>query len=250
MNPLEGRVAIVTGAARGIGRGIADSLAGHGMLVAACDLQPPETGALRLSCDVTSKPQIDAMFDRVEAELGPLWLLVNNAGVYHAAPAVDLAEQDWDRVFAVDTKGAFLCSQAALRRMAPRKAGRIVNIASIAGLIVRTNQLSYCAAKAATIHLSHCLAVEVAPLGITVNCLCPGMTETEMLRESRALSGASLEQYESLVPSGRLATPEDHASLVRYFALPESQHITGQVVCVDGGQSQNLPITAATPRRS
>jgi meso-butanediol dehydrogenase/(S,S)-butanediol dehydrogenase/diacetyl reductase len=250
MSPLAGRVAIVTGAARGIGRGIAESLAGHGMIVAACDLQEPETGTLRIACDITSQSNVEAMFARVENELGPLWLLVNNAGVYRAAPTLDLTEADWDLVFAVDTKGVFLCSQAALRRMAPRKEGRIVNIASIAGLIVRTKQLSYCAAKAATIHLSRCLAVEVAPLGITVNCLFPGMTETEMLRESSALSGAGLEHYASLVPAGRLATAEDHASLVRYFALPEAAHLTGQVVSVDGGQSQNLPIAASTPRRS
>jgi len=249
MNPLKGRVALVTGAARGIGLAIAETLASEGMLVAACDLQAPTAGALRAACDVTVKSQVCALFDRAESELGPLWLLVNNAGVFHYAPVEDHSEQAWDRVFAVDAKAVFLCSQEAVRRMAPRRQGRIVNIASIAGLIARTRQIAYAAAKAATIHLSRCLAVEVAPLGITVNCLCPGMTETEMLRQSRTLSGATLEQYQSLVPAGRLASPEDHASLIRYLALPETQHLTGQVISVDGGQSQNLPITAPPPLR-
>lgn len=243
MTGLEGRVAVVTGAARGIGREIAASLAGSGMAVAACDLEAPQgVGALQLACDVSNKQQVTQLFDKVESILGPTWLLVNNAGIFHSDRTVDHGEQEWDRVFAVDTKGVFLCCQAALRYMEPRRQGRIVNIASIAGLIVRTRQLSYCSAKAATIHLSRCLAVEVAPMGITVNCLCPGMTETEMLRQSRALSGATLEHYQSLVPAGKLATPQDHASLVRYLALPEAGHLTGQVISVDGGQSQNLPI--------
>lgn len=243
MSGLQGRVAVVTGAARGIGRAIAESLSADGMVVAVCDLESPAgVGQLQFACDVSNSEQVEGMFEEVEAALGPVWLVVNNAGVFHSARTVEHREQDWDRVFAVDTKGVFLCCRAALRRMEPRRQGRIVNIASIAGLIVRTRQLSYCSAKAATIHLSRCLAVEVAPLGITVNCICPGMTETGMLRQSRALSGASLEHYESLVPAGRLAAPEDHASLVRYLAQPESGHITGQVISVDGGQSQNLPI--------
>ncbi len=243
MSGLAGRVAVVTGAARGIGRAIAASLAEEGMAVAVCDVEAPAgVGRLQLRCDVSSSEQVERMFAEVETALGPLWLLVNNAGVFHSARTAEHGEQEWDRVFAVDTKGVFLCCRAALRRMEPRRRGRIVNIASIAGLIVRTRQLSYCSAKAATIHLSRCLAVEVAPMGITVNCICPGMTETEMLRESRALSGASLEEYESLVPAGRLATPEDHASLVKYLAQPEAGHLTGQVISVDGGQSQNLPI--------
>jgi NAD(P)-dependent dehydrogenase (short-subunit alcohol dehydrogenase family) len=133
---------------------------------------------------VSNKAQVTAMFDQAEAELGPLWLLVNNAGVLNAAPTAEMPEELWDKAFAIDAKGVFLCSQAALRKMIPRRQGRIVNLASIAGLIVRTEQIAYCSAKAAVVHFSRCLAVEMAPHSITVNCLCPGMTGTDMLLDS------------------------------------------------------------------
>src|SRR5688572_24876492 len=134
--------------------------------------------------DVSHKAEVEAMVEKVEQELGPLWLLVNNAGVLRHGPTVDLSEADWDLCFEVDTKGVFLCSQAAIRRMIPRQAGRIVNVSSIAGVIARTAQIAYCSAKAAVNHFSRCLAVEMAPHGITVNCLCPGMTWTDMLESS------------------------------------------------------------------
>jgi NAD(P)-dependent dehydrogenase (short-subunit alcohol dehydrogenase family) len=254
MSARQARVALVTGAGRGIGKGIASVLAARGFTVgvnditeaaaecAAAEIAGAGHAVLPVAGDITSRAAVEAIFDRVEAEAGPLWLLVNNAGVYHSAPAAELTEAAWDQDFAVDVKGAFLCCQAAIRRMTPRGAGRIVNIASIAGLIVRAGQLSYCAAKAAVIHLSRCLAVEMAGHGITVNCVCPGMTDTEMLRQSIRERGASLESYQSLIPSGRLATPEDHAHLVAWLASEEAAHVTGQVIAVDGGQSQNLPL--------
>ena len=108
--------------------------------------------ALALAADVTQKTEVEAIVVRVEAELGPLWLLVNNAGIYFSGPTAETSEDAWDKAFAVDAKGVFLCSQAAIRRMIPRRAGRIVNISSIAGVIVRTNQISYCSAKAAVVH--------------------------------------------------------------------------------------------------
>jgi 2,3-dihydro-2,3-dihydroxybenzoate dehydrogenase len=144
----------------------------------------------------------------------------------------------------VDVKAVFLCSQAAIRRMMPRRAGRIVVVSSIAGQIVRTNQIAYCAAKAAAIHFSRCLAVEMAPYGITVNCLCPGMTDSEMLRQSARERGAALADYERTIPSGRLARGEDHAETVAWLASDGAAHVTGQAIAVDGAQSLYHPLTS------
>jgi 2,3-dihydro-2,3-dihydroxybenzoate dehydrogenase len=253
---LEGKVAIVTGAGRGIGLTIARVLAEQGMAVAVNDVQADLAlssarelrskgfRAMDSPADITDRAQVEAMMERVEAELGALWLLVNNAGVYFSAPTAEMSEEHWDKAFAVDAKGVFLCSQAAIRRMIPRRQGRIVNISSIAGVIVRTNQIGYCSAKAAAVHFSRCLAVEMAPHGITVNCICPGMTRTEMLVQGARERKMNLEAMTARIPAGRMALPEDHASLVAYFASEEAAHVTGQVVCVDGAQSLFLPLVA------
>lgn len=254
MSTLEGRVALITGGGRGIGKTIARVLAQQGMLVGINDIDPALANtaveeftreslrALALPGSVSIKREAYAMVDRIEAELGPLWLLVNNAGVFNAAPTADLSEEAWDKAFDVDAKGVFLCSQAAIRKMIPRQQGRIVNLASIAGLIVRTAQIAYCSAKAAVIHFSRCLAVEMAPHGITVNCLCPGMTWTQMLSVSAKERGLDLDAMVELIPAGHMAKEEDHAHLVAYFASDEASHVTGQVVSVDGAQSLFHPL--------
>jgi 2,3-dihydro-2,3-dihydroxybenzoate dehydrogenase len=250
---LAGRVALVTGASRGIGAVIAGVLAEQGMSVAlnarsaqvhavADELRQRGLRVAAYQADISQKKQVEEMVAQVEAELGPLYLLVNNAGLLRTGPTPDLSEADWDETFAVDVKGVFLCSQAAIRRMMPRQQGRIVNVASIAGQIVRVKQIAYCASKAAVIHFSRCLAVEMAPYNITVNCLCPGMTQTEMLVESAAARGLDLAAMIALIPHGRMAAPEEHAHLVAYFAAEEAAHVTGQVVAVDGGQSQFMPL--------
>lgn len=243
----------MTGASRGIGLEIASVLASEGMAVAMnarSELIEHEADALRRSGldvfayrgDISSRVEVDEMMRQIEEELGPLWLLVNNAGVLHAGPTVELTEEDWDTCFNIDAKGVFLCSQAAIRRMLPRHSGRIVNLSSIAGMIVRTEQIAYCSAKAAVIHFSRCLAVEMAPHGITVNCLCPGMTLTEMLQTTALERGLDLQKMVSLIPAGRMASPKDHARLITYFASEDARHVTGQVVCVDGGQSLYHPL--------
>lgn len=249
------KVALVTGAARGIGLVIARRLCESGMAVALNDVNADGAAkaAAELSSnghrcmaapgDVTNAAAVASMIAGAESALGPLWALVNNAGTFHSAPTVDFPEDAWDREFAVDVKAAFLCAQAALRVMIPRKAGRIIVISSIAGLIVRTRQIAYCAAKAAAIHFSRCLAVETAPHGITVNCVCPGMTDSDMLRKSADARGATLADYEGMIPAGRLAKPEDHASAVLWLASEEAGHVTGQVISVDGGQSLYHPLT-------
>jgi NAD(P)-dependent dehydrogenase (short-subunit alcohol dehydrogenase family) len=254
MADLAGKTAIVTGAGRGIGRTIAHTLAKQGMRVGINDVDPVTAGlvaaelsaqgcrAIPCVASVVDETQVEAMFDLVEAELGPVWLLVNNAGVFNAAPTAELTVEMWDRVFDVDAKGVFLCARAALRRMIPRGQGRIVNLGSIAGQIVRTGQIAYCAAKAAVIHFTRCLAVEVAPYGITVNCLCPGMTWTEMLQSSAQGRSLDLQAMTEMIPAGRMAREEDHANLVAFFALEASAHLTGQVVAVDGAQSLYHPL--------
>jgi len=182
------------------------------------------------------------MIDKVETELGPMWLLVNNAGVLTTGPTADLSEEAWDLAFDVDAKGVFLCSQAAIKKMIPRKQGRIVNFSSIAGMIVRTAQIGYCSAKAAVIHFSRCLAVEMAPYAITVNCICPGMTWTEMLSVSAIERGLNLDAMVELIPAGRMAKEEDHANLVAFLASEEASHLNGQVIAVDGTQSLFHPL--------
>jgi NAD(P)-dependent dehydrogenase (short-subunit alcohol dehydrogenase family) len=247
---LKGRCALVTGAGRGIGFVTARFLREQGMAVAVNDIDPAlarsaadEIGAFACPGDVSSSAEVARMFELVEAELGPLWLLVNNAGTFHSAPAEEFPEEHWDREFAIDVKAAFLCSQAAIRRMMPRRGGRIIVVSSIAGTIVRTRQIAYCAAKAAAIHFSRCLAVEMAPHGITVNCVCPGMTDSQMLRQTAASRGVAIEDYLEMIPAGTLARPEDHASLIAWLASEEAGHLTGQVISVDGAQSLYHPVT-------
>jgi NAD(P)-dependent dehydrogenase (short-subunit alcohol dehydrogenase family) len=189
--------------------------------------------------DVSSATDVRRVFEAA----GTPWLLVNNAGVYHGAPFIDFPEDAWDRAFAVDVKAAFLCSQEAVRRMIPQRGGRIVVVSSIAGLITRTNQIAYCSAKAAAVHFARCLAVEVAANGITVNCLCPGMTDSAMLLQTAAQRGVDVKDYIRMIPSGRLATPGDHAHTIAWLASAEAGHVTGQVISVDGGQSLYHPLT-------
>jgi NAD(P)-dependent dehydrogenase (short-subunit alcohol dehydrogenase family) len=255
MSDLEGKVALVTGAGRGIGKATVRLLAQAGMHVGVNDVDPglaegvdrelrsEGLPVLALPGNVTRKEEVAGLIDRAEAELGPLWLLVNNAGVFSNGPTAELSEEAWDQTFAVDAKGAFLCSQAAIQRMIPRRQGRIVNIGSIAGMIVRTDQIAYCAAKAAVIHFTRCLAVEMAPHGITVNCVCPGMTWTQMLSQSAIDRGLDLEAMVELIPAGHMAREEDHAHLIAYFASEAAAHVTGQVVAVDGAQSLYHPLS-------
>jgi len=255
MFDLRGKVALVTGGGRGIGKAIVRVLAQEGMIVGLNDvrLELAKSTAKEL-CDeglrvmpfpgdVSNRAVVSEMIDHVEAELGPLWLLVNNAGVINTGMATDLTEQAWDQAFQIDAKGVFLCSQAAVRKMIPRKGGRVVNIASIAGVIVRTDEIAYCSAKAAVVHFTRVLAVEVAPHGITVNCICPGMTRTEMLIGTAKERGMDLDAMVKLIPVGHMAEEIDHAYLVAYFASNEARHVTGQVVAVDGAQSLYHPFT-------
>jgi NAD(P)-dependent dehydrogenase (short-subunit alcohol dehydrogenase family) len=252
---LTGKSAIVTGAARGIGYATAQLLCARGMCVVINDIDHDAAQqaaqalcvdkgqVIAVAGDVSCRSDVQRLFGEAERAFGLPWLLVNNAGVYRGAAFADFPEDEWDRAFAVDAKAAFLCSQEAVHRMTPPHGGRIVVVASIAGVIVRTGQIAYSAAKAAAVHFSRCLAVEVAGIGITVNCLCPGMTDSSMLRQTAAQRGIEVADYLRMIPSRRLATPEDHAHTIAWLASDEAAHVTGQVISVDGGQSLYHPHT-------
>jgi len=195
MRPLEGTVAIVTGAGSGIGRAVARSLgnAGAAVALAARSLDRLETAAedirrggalaMAVQCDVTSESQVVAMFDRVDAELGPVGVLVNNAGALSPALIEDSTLADWRHVLDVNLTGAFLCMREAIRVMKPRKQGRILNIGSISASVPRPMTGSYAASKAGLVGLSRTAAIEARPYGIAIGCLHPGNVRTEMRQD-------------------------------------------------------------------
>ena len=243
---LEGKVALITGAGRGIGPGIARVLAEKGMIVAvnarsesaeqtAAELRALGLQATAFVADVSRKTEVETMIERIEGELGPLWLLVNNAGLLRAAPTVDLREEDWDDVFAVDAKGVFLCAQAAIRRMMPRGAGRIVNIASIAGKEGNPKMGPYSASKAAVIALTKSLSKELVGKGdICVNSISPAVIQTPILDQ---LSQEQINMMLSKIPLGRTGKPEEVAALVHFLSSSECSFTTGQCYDISGGRA-------------
>ncbi|WP_321788645.1 SDR family NAD(P)-dependent oxidoreductase [Paraburkholderia sp. J94] len=251
--PLKGRVAIVTGGARGIGRGIALTLAQAGADVLLADLldealaqtakDVQELGRRVVTCkvDVTQFAQVEAMVARAISELGGLDILVNCAGVISIHPVSELSERDWDFVMDVNAKGTFLGCKAALPHLLMQKRGRIINVASIAGKEGFPNLAHYSASKFAVVGFTNALAKEVAREGITVNAICPGIVRTYMwdrLSDEWKNEGESVEQswqrhQLALIPQGRAQTPEDMGRLALFFATMDN--VTGQSVNVDGG---------------
>ncbi|CUR47508.1 SDR family NAD(P)-dependent oxidoreductase [Alloalcanivorax xenomutans] len=253
---LKGKVALVTGGGRGIGQGIALALAGAGADVAVADLDQTiaeETAAkveaagrrsVAISVNVAQPDSVRAMVEKVEAALGGLDIAVNNAGIISIQSIEELTAEDFDRIMAVNAKGVFLCTQAAVRVMRPRRWGRIINVASIAGKIGFPDLSHYTASKFAVIGFTNAVAKEVALDGITVNALCPGIVGTGMWRGEDGLAGRWREEGESeeaswarhqktLLPQGVAQTPEDMGQLAVYLACAE--HVTGQAIAVDGG---------------
>jgi len=247
---LEGRRALVTGSARGIGRAIALALAEAGADVAvtsrngddaepvARDIRAQGRRALGLLLDVRHARSIAVAFERLDREWGSVDILVNSAGINVPQDLAALNESSWDAVVDTDLKGLVFVTQAAAQRMvAAKRGGRIVNIASIYGAVGRRERVAYSAAKGAVVNVTRSLALELAPHGITVNAVGPSLVETDMTRERlRTIPGYRDEEI-ARTPLGRLGTPDDVAAAVLFFASPEAGFITGQTLLVDGGTS-------------
>jgi 3-oxoacyl-[acyl-carrier protein] reductase len=241
---LTGRVALVTGAGRGIGYAIATRLAAAGASVAVNDrvlekaqavareVSAPGGQAIGVAADVTSAGGVSGMIDSVMAAYGRLDILVNNAGVTSDQLLVRMSEEEWDRVLTVDLKSVFLCSQACLKPMIKERWGRIINMSSVVGLMGNAGQTNYAAAKAGIIGFTRSLAKEVASRGITVNAVAPGFIETDMTAK---LSDKQRLEITGHIPLGYLGLPQDVANLIAFLASADSRYITGQVISVDGG---------------
>jgi acetoin reductase-like protein len=256
---LDGQVAIVTGAARGIGRAIALRLAHEGVNVAVCDVDQANAAqvvkeieglgcqGLALQVDVTQKADADRMVTETVSRFGELNILVNNAGIGAIAPLMDTEETTWDALMSVNAKGTFLCSKAAARQMITQgKGGRIINNASGAGKIApgKTTPLgAYAASKHAVVGLTKQLGLELSDHQILVNCICAGIVDTPMWdlidREIAKLEGAPVGSVKARavagIPLGRIQEPDDVANMVAFLASSDASYITGQTVNVCGG---------------
>ena len=247
---LEGKRALVTGSSRGIGRAVALALADAGADVAvtsrngddaepvAIALRAKGRRSLAVLLEVRNEASIRVCFERIDREWGSVDILVNSAGTNIPQDLSALDEDSWDTVIDVDLKGLVFVTQAAAARMtAARRGGRIVSIASIYGVVGRRERVAYSAAKGAVVNLTRSLALELAPHGITVNAVAPSLVETDMTRERMRADLAFRAEEVARTPLGRLATPEDVAAAVVFFASPAASFITGQTLLVDGGTS-------------
>ncbi len=242
---LDGRVAVITGGARGIGLATARLMAEAGAQVVLLDKDGPAAAAAAQdlgasataeTLDVASEPEVAAAFDRIVQRHGRLDVLVNNAGMAIRRPTVELTLADWQRVIDVNLTGVFLCAQAAGRHMLPQGSGVVVNVASIFGLSgggLYPN-ISYQASKGAVVNLTRALAVEWAPRGLRVNAVAPTWVDTDFIAALKA-QPALLERIRSVTPLQRLAQPQEVAHAILYLASPAAVMVTGHVLPVDGG---------------
>ncbi len=239
---LEGRVALVTGAAQGIGRGVARALGQAGAKVAICDLGDEAQvalaeagpGAVYYRCDVTDNEAVEQMVEQVVDEMGGLHILVNNAGIAIDGLLLLFQHEEWQRTLEVNLSGAFNVTKAAAGHvMRARKNGRVVNISSIVGETGGAGQLAYATTKAGLLGMTTSLARELAPRGVTVNAVSPGYIITPMTEQYKETERH--EQLMSHIPLGRTGSPEDVAQAVLFLCSPAASYITGQVLRVNGG---------------
>ncbi|MBE3554013.1 MAG: 3-oxoacyl-[acyl-carrier-protein] reductase [Thermicanus sp.] len=242
---LKGRVALITGASRGIGRATALALAEVGAKIAV-NFQGNEERAkevvhqveslggeaLLVRADVSQYDQVESMVDAVLSRFGKLDILVNNAGITRDTLIMRMKEEDWDAVINTNLKGVFHCIKAVTRPMMKQRYGRIINLSSVVGVSGNPGQANYVAAKAGVIGLTKTAAKELASRGITVNAVAPGFIETDM---TGLLDEKLKEEMLKMIPLARFGKPEDVARVIRFLAAPDADYITGQVIHVDGG---------------
>ena len=241
---LEGKAALVTGGARGIGKEIALRFAREGADIAICDVNLEETQVLAkeiqktgrqclaFKTDATDSKDVQATIDKILDKLGKLDILINNAGITRDSLVLRMSEEDWDKVIAVNLKGCFVCTRAAAKVMLKQRFGKIVNLASIIGIMGNTGQANYAASKAGIIGLTKSVAKELASRGICVNAIAPGFIKTEM---TARLSEDVQKRMLSGIPLGRFGEPKDVADLALFLSSESSSYITGQVIQIDGG---------------
>jgi len=241
---LQGKVALITGSAQGIGKSIAQALSRDGadciisdVNLAAAEKTADEiraTGrqAVAIKANVADAAEVSEMIKKGIDELRKIDILVNNAGITRDGLLMRMKEEDWDLVLQINLKGAFLCSKAVARPMMKQRSGRIINIASIVGAMGNAGQANYVASKAGLIGLTKTVARELASRGITCNAVAPGFIDTAM---TQSLSEDVKENLYAQIPMGKLGTPEDVAGAVRFLASDEAAYVTGQVIHVNGG---------------
>jgi NAD(P)-dependent dehydrogenase (short-subunit alcohol dehydrogenase family) len=242
---FSGTVVAVTGGGRGIGAATVRAFSEAGALVASLDLDVDDTSRLAGSalverCDVSSPEDVATAFASIEAELGPVDVLVNNAGVNARFDPVSMSVADWDEFFAVDLRSMWLCARAVLPRMRERGGGSIVNVASIQATLTQAGTFPYAAAKAGVLGLTRSLALEEGPFGIRVNAVSPGYTRTRLVVDALQATGdseAAEREIAAKHPLRRIAEPEEVASMIVVLASPQASFVTGAEVAVDGGLS-------------
>jgi 3-oxoacyl-[acyl-carrier protein] reductase len=242
-NDLTGKIALVTGSGRGIGKAIAIKLSALGATVIINDIaeSAAETAeeirctgkaSLFIQANVSSSIEVNEMIEKIINSYGKLDILVNNAGITRDQLTVRMSDEDWDAVMSINLKSVFLCSRAALKHMMKQRWGRIINISSISGIMGNSGQVNYSAAKAGIIGITRTIAKEMGSRQITANAICPGFIETDMTQK---LPDSVKEEAKKRIPLGSLGKPEDVAEAVAFFASDAARYITGQYLCVDGG---------------